>query len=203
MSSQLPPPHITGDEENICLTPDYHRERYPCAIVWTPIPLITWLLPFVGHLGICDTEGVIHDFAGPYYVGCDGMAFGDPVKYWRVNHLIAPVEPDGNNKNTVRMTPSVAPKFRKYDQAIKTTTKYYQSTQSYNFFTNNCHSFAAYCLEAAEVGGPGKSWNMVVLACYLFFCGRYVSVARFLKAHFPTFIIYGLIAFFVSWSKHA
>jgi len=75
------------------------RERYPACLVWTPIPLLSyvrphrnislavtdgtcdmlysallhysshrWLLPFVGHLGIADRSGVIHDFAGPYLV---------------------------------------------------------------------------------------------------------------------------------------
>lgn len=24
---------------------------YPFCIVWTPIPLVTWIVPFVGHLG--------------------------------------------------------------------------------------------------------------------------------------------------------
>ncbi|KAJ8351083.1 hypothetical protein AAFF_G00152240, partial [Aldrovandia affinis] len=27
-----------------------------------------WLLPFVGHMGICTSAGVIRDFAGPYFV---------------------------------------------------------------------------------------------------------------------------------------
>jgi len=29
---------------------------------------IRWLFPFIGHMGICTTAGVIRDFAGPYYV---------------------------------------------------------------------------------------------------------------------------------------
>lgn len=66
---------------------DAKREHYPFAIVWTPIPLLTykkkisfldfflsysllfrWLIPIIGHLGIVTSEGLIHDFAGPYYV---------------------------------------------------------------------------------------------------------------------------------------
>ena len=27
-----------------------------------------WLFPFIGHMGICTTAGVIRDFAGPYAV---------------------------------------------------------------------------------------------------------------------------------------
>jgi len=55
--------------------------RFPYCIVWTPLPLISWFLPFIGHTGICTAEGVIHDFAGSYYVSVDDFAFGNPHKY--------------------------------------------------------------------------------------------------------------------------
>jgi hypothetical protein len=42
------------------------RDSFPMALVWTPIPVLTWLLPIVGHLGIATTDGIIHDFAGQY-----------------------------------------------------------------------------------------------------------------------------------------
>ena len=32
-----------------------------------------WLFPFIGHMGIATTQGVIRDFAGPYFVSV-GMA---------------------------------------------------------------------------------------------------------------------------------
>ena len=92
---------------------DVKRDRFPYAIVWTPIPCLTWFLPFVGHMvrvhpfalhcvhlshtvlcalpiraprwcgwqGIADSAGAIHDFAGPYYIGYDDMAFGRPTRY--------------------------------------------------------------------------------------------------------------------------
>ena len=47
---------------------DVGRVRYPHCLVWTPIPVITWLFPFIGHMGIARTDGIIRDFAGPYYV---------------------------------------------------------------------------------------------------------------------------------------
>ena len=43
---------------------DYDAHRYPFCLVWTPIPLLTWIFPFIGHLGIADSKGVIRDFAG-------------------------------------------------------------------------------------------------------------------------------------------
>ena len=90
---------------------DSDNQRYPYCIVWTPIPLLTWLVstsrtsnvfsrfnvqpsciignkfgflfqfPFIGHMGIGTSEGVIRDFAGPYYVSEGNMAFGEPTRY--------------------------------------------------------------------------------------------------------------------------
>ena len=64
---------------------DHELQRYPHSIVWTPIPCLTWLFPFIGHMGIATTEGIIRDFAGPYYVSTDNMAFGAPTKYWTLD----------------------------------------------------------------------------------------------------------------------
>lgn len=161
---------------------DVAHERYPFCIVWTPIPLITWLLPFVGHMGICNSEGIIHDFAGPYYIGQDCMAFGDPVKYWDISHLLGPKK---DTPAQYMVTPQRT--MEVYDEAIASTTGYFRQTQMYNFFCNNCHSFVASCLEAGHVGN--RSWNMVKLAFYLFFCGKYISFGRFMKAHLPFLLI--------------
>lgn len=38
-------------------------------------------------MGIATSSGVIRDFAGPFSVGEDNMAFGWPTKYWQLNYL--------------------------------------------------------------------------------------------------------------------
>lgn len=43
-------------------------ERYPQSVVWTTLPGISALLPWVGHVGIADSRGVVYDFSGPYRV---------------------------------------------------------------------------------------------------------------------------------------
>ena len=30
---------------------DEENHRFPYSLVWTPIPLITYLFPFIGHMG--------------------------------------------------------------------------------------------------------------------------------------------------------
>jgi Protein of unknown function (DUF778) len=37
--------------EEVAIEPKYHR--FPYCIVWTPLPVISWFLPFIGHAGIC------------------------------------------------------------------------------------------------------------------------------------------------------
>jgi hypothetical protein len=64
---------------------DNNNKRYPYCIVWTPLPLISWFIPLIGHTGICSSKGVIHDFAGSEYVSIDDMAFGEPHKYVYLN----------------------------------------------------------------------------------------------------------------------
>merc|ERR1711924_548977 len=61
--------------------PDPSRNRYPYCITWSPLPGITCCCPCVGHMGIADSEGIIRDFAGPYTIGKERMAFGSPTRY--------------------------------------------------------------------------------------------------------------------------
>ena len=64
---------------------DFKNDHFPYAIVWTPIPMLTWFFPFIGHMGICMSSGVIRDFSGPYYVSEDNMGFGRPTRYLRLH----------------------------------------------------------------------------------------------------------------------
>lgn len=55
-------------------------------ILWSPLPFISWFVPFIGHLGIADSRGIASDFQGPYYVGDDGrMAFGNPTRVLKMD----------------------------------------------------------------------------------------------------------------------
>jgi hypothetical protein len=55
--------------------------RFSCLL------LIARFLPFIGHTGIADSRGVMHDFQGSYYVysGNNGMAFGPPTRYLKID----------------------------------------------------------------------------------------------------------------------
>ena len=34
-------------------------------------------------MGVCDSEGRVHDFAGPYYIGIDNFMTGRVYKYYQ------------------------------------------------------------------------------------------------------------------------
>ncbi|GIL49539.1 hypothetical protein Vafri_5735 [Volvox africanus] len=57
----------------------------PFALVWSPIPIISSLIPFIGHIGICSSTGRTYDFAGPFTVNEDALLFGRPTRYLPIN----------------------------------------------------------------------------------------------------------------------
>eukprot|EP00753_Platysulcus_tardus_P008568 PLAT16107.1.p1 GENE.PLAT16107.1~~PLAT16107.1.p1 ORF type:complete len:205 (-),score=47.92 PLAT16107.1:99-713(-) len=144
---------------------DVARSRFPFCIVWTPLPPITWLLPMIGHMGIASSSGVIYDFAGPYTIGEDDMAFGKPTRY-------------------LQLTPSSA---EEWDAAIARGNAVYE-TRMHNLFCDNCHSHVARALNSMRYAGS-NSWNMVKLALWLFVMGKHVSWQRTLYTWAPFCII--------------
>ncbi|XP_001639960.2 transmembrane protein 222 [Nematostella vectensis] len=148
---------------------DKKRHRYPYCIVWTPIPLLTWLFPFIGHMGIAMSSGVIRDFAGPYYVSEDNMAFGNPTRYLRLNPA------------------KIASPNNGWDTSVSSASEEYKH-RMHNLCCDNCHSHVAMALNFMEYD-KSSSWNMVTLAAKLFFFGKYVSFAGFLKTWLPFTIL--------------
>ncbi|XP_065174479.1 transmembrane protein 222-like [Sycon ciliatum] len=155
------------------LSIDTRRHRYPFSIVWTPIPCLTWLFPFIGHMGICMSNGVIRDFAGPYFVSEDNMAFGNPVKYWQLN----PGSSDADR--------------REWDNAVHQASETYKG-RMHNLLCDNCHSHAAMALNLQLYDGSSR-WNMVKLALYMMIYGRYTSWSGVVKTWLPFLLCVGVI----------
>lgn len=87
MVPEVDPDHALMIEDNYPNTMliDPERDRFPCCIVWSPLPVLSWFIPFIGHLGICREDGVILDFAGPNFVSVDNFTFGAPTRYFQVS----------------------------------------------------------------------------------------------------------------------
>ncbi|XP_022193285.2 transmembrane protein 222 [Nilaparvata lugens] len=151
---------------------DVKNIRYPFCVVWTPLPVLSWLFPFIGHMGICTSSGVIRDFAGPYTVTEDNMAFGIPVKYWRLD--------------VTKVNGGAAA----WDRAISDAADVYK-TRMHNLICDNCHSMVAMALNNMSYNKK-TGWNMVNLAVMSLACSRYISFWAWLQTYLPAVLIYSL-----------
>ena len=146
---------------------DIKSSLFPYCIVWTPIPLLTYLIPCIGHTGIGNSSGIIHDFAASFFVSVDNFAFGKPTKYIQL-------ELTEQEKN-------------EWDNAILKGDKKYNK-EEHKIFTNNCHSHVAYVLNQLNYKGR-NDYNMVSIWWMLIAKGKYVSFCGFFKTYIGFLII--------------
>ena len=128
------------------------------TILWSPLPLLTWIIPFIGHVGIADSNGVANDFQGPYFVGDDGrMAFGQPTRALKID---VGELPGGSER---------------WDEAIEEANNVYRG-RMHNLCCDNCHSHVAYALNLMPVKSPACGrWNMIVVCFYVFFKANFLN----------------------------
>ena len=147
---------------------------FPYCIVWTPIPLLTYIIPSIGHTGIANSTGIIHDFAGSFYVSIDDFAFGKPTKY-------------------IQLDLSEQEKYE-YDRAIEKGDNKY-NMEEHNLCINNCHSHVAYVLNQIKYKGR-TNYTMVDIWWMLIYKGRYISFFSFIKTYIG-FLIFILVLFYI------
>ena len=150
-------------------------KRFPLSIVWTPLPCLTQLVPVIGHTGIGDSKGVLHDFAGPYYVSVDDLAFGETHKY-------VVLELEG-------VTPE------QYDQAIKDADKTY-CKRMHNICCDNCHSHVARVLNNLNYKGR-SNYTMIDVWWMCLVNSKYVSILHVFYTYI--FWIFVAIIYLVSY----
>ncbi|XP_071711763.1 protein RTE1-HOMOLOG-like isoform X2 [Rutidosis leptorrhynchoides] len=175
-----------------CMQIDPTKARFPYCIVWTPLPVISWLLPFVGHVGIGREDGVIVDFAGPNFVSVDNFTFGPVSRYIQITK-----EKGSNTKHSsttiiteeaYRLVEAGKSQYN-WDESIKKTTQEYQQ-QTYSILTCNCHSFVANHLNRLETFASG--WNVVNVAALVLFKGEWVDTPSMVRSYLSF-----MVAFFI------
>ena len=124
-------------------------------------------------MGIADSEGVIYDFAGPYHISVDHMAFGRPTRYLQLHPDTCTSEP--------------------WDSAVQHACDTYKQ-RMHNICCDNCHSHVGLALDEMGYSGRRSRWDMVTLCFWVFFAGKYVDAAGFVKQWLPFAIIVALIA---------
>ncbi|CCI47542.1 unnamed protein product [Albugo candida] len=161
---------LSGDFQSAPVDPEHNR--YPFCIVWCPLPVISLLIPFIGHLGIADSKGIIFDFAGSYHIGTEFFAFGNPTRF-------------------VQFPIHTIHQAREWDEAIAYGNAFY-SERPHQICCDNCHSHVAACLNHLDDSDP-KSWNMVRLCVFVLTNGSFVDRMAMLRTWLP-FSIFALFA---------
>ena len=44
------------------------HQHFPLCLVWAPLPILSALIPVIGHAGIVASDGMIYDYAADYVV---------------------------------------------------------------------------------------------------------------------------------------
>lgn len=133
-------------------------DRYPYSIVWTPLPIISWFFPLIGHTGIANSHGVIYDFGASHYIAVDNFSFGRPTKF-------------------TKLDPSKA--RRNWDEAVQTSARKFNE-KSHNIFYQNCHSHVADTLNELKYEGS-SNWSQLDVWWQITAHSRYVGCLGFLK----------------------
>ncbi|KAH7295038.1 hypothetical protein KP509_27G029800 [Ceratopteris richardii] len=183
---------------------DPTHSRFPHCIVWTPLPIVSWLAPFFGHVGVCREDGVILDFSGSYLVNVDNLAFGPTARYALLdeNQCCFPPHLYGHTCEA-RFKHVEIGTATSWDDGLRSCMQTFQH-KCYNLFVCNCHSFAANFLNRIAYQKCMK-WNMIDIVYLILLRGQWVdkwSVARSMIP-FTTVMCIGLLVagwpFFVGW----
>jgi len=160
------------------------RDNFPLCIVWSPIPCLTWLIPIVGHLGVVTSDGIVNDFAGPYFIHKHKTrtAFGPIAKYYKIDptHDIRVDKNEGHNEQ-----------IEKWDESIECSSLAYEG-MVHMLLWNNCHSHVGMALNKLHFRGV-THWNTLFLICFMCLFSRYVSWRRMFFTWLPFLIMVSII----------
>ncbi len=156
------------------------QQLHPLAfsILWSPLPPITWILPFIGHMGITTSNGTACDFQGPFSVGDRGrMAFGKATRALQINNI----------------TSSLPGGAEQWDRSVIVANNEYRN-RMHNICCDNCHSHVAYALNDMECRAFGiRQWDMVKLCFLVFFKGRFLSLGGFVMQFLPFGVLVSIV----------
>lgn len=177
---------------------DTKKAKFPCCLVWTPLPIVSWLAPFIGHVGICREDGAILDFAGSNFVNVDDFAFGAVARYLQLDRKQCCFAPNLRGHTCDHgYKHSEFGSAITWDDALRSSIRYFEH-KTYNLFTCNCHSFAANCLNRLCYGGS-MHWNMINVAALVLLKGHWVDAMSVLKSFLPFVVVLCLGVFMVGW----
>eukprot|EP00924_Labyrinthula_sp_SR-Ha-C_P005754 maker-scaffold_14-snap-gene-4.46-mRNA-1 protein AED:0.00 eAED:0.00 QI:68/1/1/1/0/0/2/1020/182 len=162
--------------ELVSIKVEPEKELFPFCLVWTPIPFLTMILPFVGHMGICDSKGVIYDFAGPYFINERHLSFGETTRYLQL----------------VSANEATAMYAATWDDAVHEANRCF-SKKFHTLCWTNCHSHCKRVLNSLKYKNF-EYWNMAILAMWMFFFG---TIVKPVQTFLPSVIFYSIMLIFM------
>jgi len=177
--------HLNTDEtsgnEDITMTEspgqiDHNRNRFPFSVVFQPLPPLTWLIPLIGHMGICDSQGRVHDFQGPYTIGVDCMMLGKATRY-------IPLDP---HKVQTKLLEGETVEQR-WDRCVREGDLDFRR-KMHMLICQNCNHHTAKCLSLMEYGGV-KHFGCLTMWVWVFMAGRFVGTRGFLYTMLPSILL--------------
>nr|GMD10083.1 protein REVERSION-TO-ETHYLENE SENSITIVITY1 [Ipomoea batatas] len=177
---------------------DPKNSKFPCCLVWCPLPVVSWLTPFFGHVGICREDGVILDFSGSYLINVDDFAFGAVARYYQLDRTKCCFPPHlaGHTCNCRYQHADYGPAIT-WDDALYSSQCHFEH-HTYNIFTCNCYSFVANCLNRLCYGGS-MEWNMVSVAALVLTKGHWVDGFSVLRSFLPCITVLCLGLAMTGW----
>ena len=64
---------------------DPGRGKFPCCIGWSPLPVVSWLVPYIGHVAICREDGAVLDFSGSNLISVGSSSYGSVARYLQLD----------------------------------------------------------------------------------------------------------------------
>lgn len=177
---------------------DPKKAKFPCCLVWIPLPVVSWLAPFIGHVGICREDGAILDFSGSNFVNLDQFAFGAPARYLQLDRekCCFPSNPGAHSCKNIYRHADFGTAFS-WDDAMLTSMRHFE-VKTYNLFTCNSYSFVANCLNRLCYDGS-TDWNMVNVATLLLLKSHWINVMSVIRAFLPFVLVLSLGIVVVGW----
>ena len=152
------------------------ESKFPYAIVWGPLGPLTCCCPCVGHMGIADSQGKIHDFQGPYSIGIDEFMVGCVLRYAVVSG------PGDEGWDAVRVSlprcvvscgSPLRVRRRALPQAIERADSVY-AQRIHDICCDNCHHHTALALNESGKTCLGRPHSLLSAWFYVCLMGRCV-----------------------------
>ncbi|XP_078173086.1 protein REVERSION-TO-ETHYLENE SENSITIVITY-like protein (DUF778) [Carex rostrata] len=199
---ELEPGIEIEDSSSLTLWPlepiDPKRLKFPCCLVWTPLPIVSWLVPYIGHIGICHEDGTVLDFFGSNLVNVDEFGYGAIARYIPLdrNKCCFPTNM-ATHKCMIPYKHAESGTALSWDDALNTSMRQFQH-KFYNLFTCNCHSFVSRCLNRLAYDGS-LNWNVVNLGVLILWKGRWVDKMSVVRSFSPFLVVVCIGVFMAGW----